>query len=261
MGLKLLALEDGIHATYLERLHQGDEKVLDFIYRDAFPSLVHFGLQHLNDEFAVTNIIHECFLKAWDYRATMESIPHVYRFIRMNMRWHFQKHYANNRYRFYRQTFLMERPEDEAGDIADITFEEEKEPDEKRLEQIYKVIPYLPMNRQTITQLYFEYGMGYKQIAKRFGTSNTAIVLEIKKCVAAIKNMVGVDTTAPKKATEIKQATIVTHDLPDDLHGEVYRLRKEEQRSFDEIAALIGCQRQDALRMYVEACQNIKKCA
>src|SRR5690606_9519932 len=97
----------------LEKLRNGDERILNELYQLYFDKLLFFGMQHLNDEFAVTNIVHECFIKAWNYRETMQRVEHFYYFIRMNMKWHFQKHYGNARYRFYRSTFMMEHPEEQ----------------------------------------------------------------------------------------------------------------------------------------------------
>lgn len=257
MGFQRLIPDQEQQQEYLARFTQGDEKILAFMYQHTFGLLLHYGLQHLNDEFAVTNIIHECFLKAWSYRATMQSLPHIYRFIRLNMKWHFQKYYASNRYRFYRQTFLMERPEEEAAHIADEPFATEPTPDEQRLQQIYKVIPYLPINRQTITQLHFGYGMSHKQIAKRMGSTNTAIMLELKKCIASLKDMVGSNKPAPKRRIPNKSIP-VANTLPA-AHTEVYRRRMEQGQSFDEIAAATGLCRQQVVQHYVQACKTIKQ--
>lgn len=241
----------------LSRLRNGDERILNKLYKQYFDKLLYFGLQHLNDEFAVTNIIHECFIKAWDYRETMQRVDHFYFFIRMNMKWHFQKHYGNARYRFYRSTFLIDRPEEQFADIAMCDIEMEvQEITEERLGAIYKAIPLLPMNRSNVMLLHYKYGLSYKAIAKRIGFTNKKVIAELEKSIKSIKAMLSV------KEAKVQHRTVKVKPLPTDskilCSTTVLRLRKEEQLSFEDIASMYQMNRAEVLKIYLDAIKGTK---
>lgn len=220
-------------------------------------------MQFLNDEFAVTNIIHEAFMKAWEHRQTMESIRHVYFFIKMNMKWHLQKHYGNAKYRFYRNTFLMEFPEKTLSDYSEADMENEQQQqikDEKRIEDIYKVIPYLPPTLKNIMLLHFKYGLSYTAIARKYGTSYQKVSTELEKSIHEIKKMT-LASNRKKQKIPLKNSIVVLSKNEQKIQGtpeEILNLRTNQNMSFDEIAQLIGESRATTLRLFVEA-KTIKK--
>jgi RNA polymerase sigma factor (sigma-70 family) len=254
MGIRLTAISATDQQQVLSRLRNGDERILNELYRLYFEKLLYYGMQHLNDEFSLTNIIHECFIKAWNYREKMERVEHFYYFIKMNMRWHFQKYYCSARYRFYRSTFLTEKPEQEFQNVlTSDTDIKQKELTEERLEAIYNVIPLLPMNRSNVILLHYKYGLSYKAIAKRVGFTNKKVIAELEKSVKSIKSMLAVrDIKEGSKAIKAKPRA-VTDDSRPLCSEEVLKLRRDEQLGFEEIAEMYGVSKAEILSLYLKS--------
>jgi len=259
MNLQLFHLDFQQQAEYLERFKAGDEKILNFIYQDAFASLRAFGLYRLKDEFTVTNIIHESFLKAWEFRDTMESMPHIYFFIRMNMKWELKGCYRNARYRFYRNLNFSAFQEEQIASSSDTIEIEHKAQNEERLQMIYKVIPYLPKDRQTITKLYFKYGLNCRQIARRFRCSDMAVYRDLKKSVNIIKDILLKKEHAKNKQRIQKDIPGVLFDSLQEEQKAVYEGRVVQQQSFEEIAFALGLEKTVVLQRYIQACKIIKR--
>ena len=92
MGSHQISPDNEKAHEHLILFNRGDERAMNFVYRKSFNNLMYFGQTLIKDEFLVSCILHECYMKAWDYREKMESLPHIYRFIRMNLRWQILRH-------------------------------------------------------------------------------------------------------------------------------------------------------------------------
>lgn len=124
--------------------------------------------------------------------------------------------------------------------------------DEEKVQAIYKVIPYLPASQQTILTLYFEYGLSYKQIAKRFGASNQAISQELHKGLEHLKTVIH----AKKKLDTPAKPTESRMPYEEILDGELlqlFRLRYEMKLSFDAIASKMNLPQAYVQQQYVTA--------
>jgi hypothetical protein len=75
--------------------------------------------------------------------------------------------------------------------------------DEALLKSIYDVVPYLPMNKQTILQLYFKYGFSYKQIAKRYGANIQTISSDVHEALAYLKKVIHAKKQLTKPISQI----------------------------------------------------------
>lgn len=240
----------------LERLKNGDERILSKLYNLYFDKLMYYGMQQLNDEFSVTNIIHECFIKAWNYRATMQRIEHFYYFTKLNMKWHFRKCYGSAGYAFYRSTYLTDKPEEQFEYIPEL--EEDLEymaAEEEQLESIYKVIPLLPMTRSNVILLHYKYGLSFKAIAKRVGLTNKRVIEELQKSVQSIKSLLSVKETGNVITTKARDILINTDELCSKL---VIRLRQEESLGFEEIAGMYKVSRATVVKLYIDGIGALK---
>ena len=174
------------------RFKQGDEAALSRLYRKFYRLLMRHGFRIVHDEFVVNSSIQEAFLKAWNFRERLTNEVHTYRFLRLNVTW--------KCYNYYRQPDRLHRRiiyTDNIDSYADACYMSDvignDQPlfaDEEMLQAIYNVMPYLPPDRQTILTLFFKYGFSYKQIAKRFCTSNQAISIELQKGLEHLKKVI-----------------------------------------------------------------------
>ena len=174
------------------RFTQGDEKGLTWLYQQYYNKLLSYGLRIVNDEFAVNTIVQEAFLKAWAFRERLLHPRHVYCFMRLNIKWDCCDH-LERIIKTRRHTVTIDHPEyyEHSGH-----WEPEEEDNtharaEEQLQAINKIIPLLPQERRGMLRLYYNQGMSYQQIAKRFGSGSGCVRCEIEKGVKYVKMIVG----------------------------------------------------------------------
>ncbi len=103
MAISELSQTSASNEQYLLLFRSGDERALNYFYKRTYNSLLYLGRGLVNDEFLVSCILHECYLKVWAHRDKIESLPHAYRFIRLNLRWQLLKHVQKPAYQIYRK--------------------------------------------------------------------------------------------------------------------------------------------------------------
>jgi len=178
------------HEDYFIGFKEGDETALNYVYDCYYRPLFHHGRRIVNDEFAVSCIVQEAFLKGWQFRETMENMRHIYCFIRQDVNWKCYAYLNNPSNRFHRNLVGDGAIEKYSDYFFDCQAEDVNFFDEEKLKVIEEALPYLPANRQTIMTLYFKSGLSYKKIARRFGTSNQAISMEVQKSLESLKKIV-----------------------------------------------------------------------
>lgn len=236
------------------RFKQGDEAALSRLYRKFYRLLMRHGFRIVHDEFVVNSSIQEAFLKAWHFRERLTSILHTYRFLRLNVTW--------KCYNYYRQPDRLHRRiiyTDNIDSYADACYMSDvignDQPlfaDDEMLQTIYKVISYLPEDRQTILTLFFKYGFTYKQIAKRFSTSNKVISIELRKGLEHLKKIIH----AKKKLDapiNVSKKTLSHDELLDGELLQVFRLRYEMKLGFEVIATKMNLPQAYVQQQYVAA--------
>jgi RNA polymerase sigma factor (sigma-70 family) len=243
---------------YYTGFRDGDEKALEYVYTRYYGPLCNDARQILRDEFTVSCIVHEAFLKGWEFRETMENMRHIYCFIRQDIRWKCYSFLANPLNRFHSSLIHYEG-------VANFFYPADAEEEdhglaEKKLKAIEEALPYLPANRQTIMTLYFRYGYSYKRIAARFGTSKQAISVEVQKSLESLKKIVHaqkkltVKTTAP--TNNIRQPNTENMD-PEMQH--IFKLRYEQKHSFAAIAERMNVPQGYVQQQYVIAHRRLRQ--
>jgi RNA polymerase sigma factor (sigma-70 family) len=233
---------------------QGDETALSRLYRKFYRLLLRHGFRIVHDEFVVNSSIQDAFLKAWNFRERLTTALHTYRFLRLNVTW--------KCYNYYRQPDRLHRRiiyTDNIDYYADACYmpdlignDHPPFADEEMVQAIYNVMPYLPPDRQTILTLYFKYGFTYKQIAKRFCTSNQAVSIELQKGLEHLKKVIH----AKKKLdANIKtpNSSLPYNEILDGELLQLFRLRHEMKLGFDTIAAKMNLSQAYVQQQYVAA--------
>lgn len=259
MALRELFNENENAAKFFSLFQRGEKKGIDYIYTKSFYNLMYFGRTLLKDEFVVTCILHECYLKAWDHRERMESLPHIYRFIRMNLRWQILRHIEKSRHTIYGKTIFIDHFESTIGDFEDVLIDKEcYENDIQNFERITQALKYLSTDAQQIASLYFRRGLTHKQIADRLGTSIIHVSNQIKKSVEQIKNMVHARGIREPKNLSIKKLDLHTEPL-NSQQTSIYHLRKIQKLSFADIAWKLGINQVQAQQQYIQAHQLLQE--
>jgi DNA-directed RNA polymerase specialized sigma subunit len=185
---------------------------------------------------------------------------HIYCFIRQDVNWKCYAYLNNPSNRFHRNLIggcAVEK-------YSDYFFEGHPEEvnffDEEKLKVIEDALPYLPATRQTIMMLYFKYGFSYKKIAQRFGTSNQAISIEVKKSLESLKKIVHaqkkLDTKALAKSPRINERYWENMDAEMQM---IFRLRYEQKHSFASIAEKMNITQGYVQQQYVIAHRRLGK--
>lgn len=233
---------------------KGDENALAHFCRHLHRPLLLHGLKIVRDHFEVNSIIQEAFLKAWNFRERLTSVPHTYRFLRLNVTWKCYNYYRQPDKRNHRIIYT-DNIETYAGATCISEQEVNGQPpyaDEEMLQAIYNIIPYLPANRQVILTLFFKYGFSYKQIAKRFATSNQAVSIELQKCLEHVKKVIHTKKKLDTPVSSVKSRLPYNEILDGELL-QLFRLRYEMKLGFDSIATKMNLSQAYVQQQYAAA--------
>jgi len=233
---------------FLHDFADGNEAGLSRLYTLYHSRLIRFGLRIVQDYFAVENIVQDAFLKAWTFRHRLNSYMHAYRFMRMNVKWDCYDYYKRPEYRLVVYSEYETYPDAES--YLQAYQRDDVCKDEELLQAIYKIIPYLPPDRQTILKLYFKYGFSYKQIAKRYGSNIPNITKEISQSLDYLKKVIH----AKKQISISPPGTLHKNDAEECLSGEmlqIFKLRYEDKLPFEVIANKLNLSQAHVQQQYV----------
>lgn len=246
--------------THFQLFKAGDETGLNYIYNNLYKPIFYYARRIIDDSFVINSILQEAFLRAWDFRTRMTSMLHLFRFIRLCVRWGCFEYLRKKVNKFHRSFTLLDYLENSHY----ASFNPEEDPaythlswkDLERLERIEKAIPYLPANRQTIIRFYMHYGLNYKEIAKRFAAPYQHITTEIQESIESLKSML---LATPQKQATIRrshQDNYTAYLTPE--QAQVYKLRHQDKYSFDRISQETNRPLADVVNQYVSANQTLQ---
>jgi len=255
MALLELSRTSARNEQYLPLFRSGEERALNYFYKRTYDSLLYLGRRLVNDEFLVSCILHECYLKVWAHRDQIESLPHAYRFIRLNLRWQLLKQVQKPAYQIYRKMTELDHLESLLGEKPDLDSYFADGTEGKRWEDISKAISFLPKQRQLIASLHFKDGHSPKEVARRIGATTLHVSSEIQKAVEELRKMVAPRATLPIR--KAKQPYPYDHILSSE-QAQVFELRQEQKKSFADIASMLGYPQTQVQQHYIKAYQLIK---
>ncbi|REA58211.1 hypothetical protein DSL64_21625 [Dyadobacter luteus] len=257
MSLLQLSLQSEKNSRNLSLFQTGDERGLTYFYQKSYSSLFWIGKELIDDEFLVDCILQECYLKVWAHREKIESFPHAYHYIRMNLRWQVLKQIQKPNYQIYRQSLHIDYFEKTFGELVDTQPSQDSGIEQKRIEELKKVMQYLSDKRQLIATLHFIDGLPARQIAERLKSSTHHISTEIEKSVEQLRQIVQVrKSSSPKEKQPIKDYPY-SHILSQP-QATVYALRQEQKMSFAGIASQLGWCQNQVQQHYIQAYQVVK---
>lgn len=186
---------------YLSAFRQGQENALAFFYERFYKPLLWYGRGLLQDEFTVSCIVQEAFVKVWDYRENIMSVKHLYCFLRQEITWKIYAWCRNPRNRFIRQWVRDGETEQYSDDFArydaeDLAFKMAY--DEECHQLLMNAIGFLPPKYRNLMDLYLKHGVNYRQLSMRMGTSDQKVAKEMKRALEKIKSIINVQKTMDK---------------------------------------------------------------
>lgn len=251
--------------SYFLLFQRGEESGFTYIYEHLYKPVLYYANRITGDEFANQTIVQEAFLRAWQFRARMTSMLHLFRFIRLCTRWGCYDYFRQPSNRFYRQLIHPEYFEDYKAVAYDPEKEEElsglSSMEQERINLVKDAIPYLSGNRQTIMTLHFRYGLSLKEIASRFAAPYQQISQEVQESIIALKKMI-LRVKLPEPACQVtSDCSPPPHwnRLLSDQQIKVCQLRMEQQYGFERIAQELKIPVWQALKEYVSAHEVLKR--
>jgi len=99
---------------YFELFKAGDEAGLKYIYDKMKRPLQYYGRKLCNDDFLIGSIIQDGLLRVWQLREQVQSLFHLFYFIRLVMRRQRARHYASLDSKQHSRIYFVENSEDYA---------------------------------------------------------------------------------------------------------------------------------------------------
>jgi RNA polymerase sigma factor (sigma-70 family) len=235
------------HKYYL--FAKGNEAAFSWLVARFQPTLADAAWYYVRDHYAVSVVLQEVYLKAWEFRHRITSYCHLFRFMRLNVKWQcitWLKSYRSYAARhIYEVGSFLENyrlhatnPFEESGlDVC-----------KEKWEKIRKAMECLPQRRQTIMQLRFYDGLAMANIAKRLQLPVTHVRHEIKETVNWLKQAIHSPNGWMPLSSAQETQTIQTGD---DVMDKVFALRKQHKLSFAEIAGQLNLPQSLVLQHYL----------
>ena len=252
MSIARLKIPCAENDTWLFRFRSGDEAALNYLYRVTHAALEYRARLLVRDNFVANTLVQDALLKCWTYRERMESLYHIYRFMRMNITWGGLGYHRSVAARFQRCmvfTEFIEYYKDPSEEIR-----EAQAVDNGRMQLIEAVIPYLSLHRQTMMELYFRQGLSYKKIAGRMGSNTHHVRLEIQKSLELIRKALhGHKPCVPASTKVSLAATNPAAESMDPETWQVFKWRYELKMSFEIIARKLNRPKEIVQQHYIAA--------
>lgn len=238
-------------------LKKGDPTALANIHSIYSRGLFWVGKGMISDEFVIETLIQDAFLKLWTLRENIETPEHIFYFLRYVVKRECTYFYCRPKNKFYRSINRLEF----YGNYQDymLGHDPEAEEDEhlldqqanqKALDKIKKVLPFLNAERRHLIELCLKYGFQYKAIAEVRGTGITETSNEVKRTIEELKNIIhqGNSLGQHNSVTPIKLEGAMTEE-----QSIIFKLRLEQQFSFATIAKELNLSQKEVHKQFMTA--------
>jgi RNA polymerase sigma factor (sigma-70 family) len=228
----------------------GNEAAFSWLVARFRPALASAAWYYVRDHYAVSAILQEVYLKAWEFRHRISSYCHLFRFMRLCVKWKSLSWLRSSRravYCNYIDSVILENHR-----MASCNPFEDAEPtlQKEKWQQISKAMECLPGRRQTLMQLRFYEGLSAAKIARRMHVPATHVREEIKESINWLKQAIHSPNGWMVTSSQ-QQIELVT--TGDELIDRVFTLRKQHKLSFAQIAEQLNLSQSTVLQHYLAA--------
>lgn len=243
-------------------LKEGNPVALNHLHLRYKRLLFWLGWQVLKDDFVVETIVQDTFLKLWIHRDSIETPDHITGFLRFVMKRDCIAYVTAPRNKFSRLMASLDSFENYQDYLAgydplkDNEYLHSQESDQKKFDEITKVLPVLNPKRKYLIELCLEYGFQYKPIADAMGSSVTSISTEISKAIDELRKILKV-TSFEHPQEKVFQKEEQTEKLSNQ-QLEIIKRRFEQKSSFALIAKELKLPEKEVHREFLYAYQHLQ---
>jgi DNA-directed RNA polymerase specialized sigma24 family protein len=250
-----ILIANELNAYYFQLFKAGDESGLNYIYDKMNRALRRYGKEICNDDFLIGTLIQDSFLRVWILREKVSSLMHLFRFIKLLMRWQRARYYASISTRHHSRIFFVEYNENLAySNFVNSTWQDLAEREAaaitaERAVQIDTAIKHLPDYERGIMSLFYHDGFSERQIARKFNNSHQSISNIIRKNTDVLKSFLlrkslnSMEMKAPERPELIEKLS--------DTETSIYQMRIIEKYSFERIGMELNMPVEEVLSIYV----------
>lgn len=255
----LLKLND--HQLY-ELLKKGNPTSLEHIHLRYKRLLYWIGKQMLDDDFVVETLVQDTFLKLWLHRDTIETPNHILGFLRFVLKRDCISYFTTPKNKFARLTASLESFENYQDYLIGFDPQNDKEnllnqeSEQKKFDELTKVLPVLNPKRKHLIELCLEYGFQYKPIAEAMGSSVTGISNEVSRAINDLRKILKVTTF--KQPEEIAVDKDAQSEQLSSQQLEIIKRRFEQKSSFAVIAQELKLPEKEVHREFLYAYQHLQ---
>ncbi|MBU8883512.1 sigma-70 family RNA polymerase sigma factor [Kaistella sp. DKR-2] len=243
-------------------LKKGNPSSLEQVHLRYRRLLFWLGKQMLEDDFAVETLVQDAFLKLWLHRASIETPDHVVCFLKLVLKRDCISYFNAPKNKFTRLTASLERFENYQDYLAGYDPQQDKEhlltheSDQKKLDEVKRVLNLLNPKRKHLIELCLEYGFHYKPIAEAMGSSVTGISNEVSRAIDDLRKIL--------KESSFDQTQKKTHSDPgqsgqlSSQQLEILKRRFQQRSSFTVIARELQLSEKEVHREFLMAYQQLQ---
>ena len=255
---------------HFDKFKEAPETGFAFFYRQLFSRYYIMALRMVKEDIAATCIAQEAFLRLWQRRESISSLPHLTDFLFKQIKQAAYNYYAQPSTRFYRGLIQLDGIEHaaeyllpdvsiayELDNVQSADNETHKEREVQR-KQLFALLPDLPENQQHVIHLLLRYSLDYERIAWHLGGISCYVAAkQIEKTIALLKSIL-VNGTNLSGGRITKKEVVITGGLNDE-QARILRYRYELSYSFEEIAKLMDIRQSDVQLSFVQAHKIMRK--
>lgn len=154
------------------------------------------------------------------------------------------------RFENYQDYLIGYNPEDDQEQLLS------QQSDQKKFDEVKKVLPIIDPKRKHLIELCLEYGFQHKPIAEAMGSSVKDISNEVNRAIKDLREILNRSSVEPTR-----QKVVDTRGQPAALSSqqrEIIRRRFEQKSSFAHIARDLKLAEKEVHREFLYACQYLQ---
>lgn len=245
-----------------ELLKKGDPTSLEHIHLRYKRLLFWIGKKILEDDFVVETLVQDTFLKLWLHRDNIETPNHILGFLRFVLKRDCISFFTAPKNKFARLTASLESFEnyqdyliafDPQNDIENLL---NQESEQKKFDEVKKVVNVLDPKRKHLIELCLEYGFQYKPIAEAMGNSVTGISNEVSRAINDLRKILNRSSfeQPPVKSSYKKEHS----EKLSNQQLDILKRRFEQKSSFAVIAQELKLPEKEVHREFLYAYQHLQ---
>lgn len=243
-------------------LKKGNPSSLEQVHIRYKRLLFWLGRQMLEDDFVVETLVQDAFLKLWLHRDSIETPDHMVCFLKLVLKRDCISYFNAPKNKFTRLTASLERFENYQDYLAgydplqDKEYLLSQESDQKKFDEVKRVLKVLNPKRKHLIELCLEYGFHYKPIAEAMGSSVTGISNEVSRAIDDLRKILkGSSFEQPQKRTLSNSG--YSYKLSSQ-QLEIMKRRVEQKSSFTVIARELKLSEKEVHREFLLAYQQLQ---